>query len=87
MEVWLQEETLRSDTLEVTDDDLVVVGAGEEAVGSRGEAHRANVPAVGAVRLDYPAPSDVIQHAGAVLLTRGQEAAAGIHRHGSDGTS
>lgn len=58
-------------TLEVTDDDFVVIGTGEQMMGPRREAHRANVGAVGAVRLHDAASSDVIQHAGAVLLTCG----------------
>lgn len=66
-------------TLKVADDDFVVVGAGEEMMGSRGEAHRSNVAAVGAVCLHDAAPFNVVQHAGAVLLTRGQQAAAGVH--------
>lgn len=73
--------------MKVTDDNFVVVGAGEKVVGSGGEAHRADVTAVRAVRLNYAAPFDVVQHAGAVLLTRGEQAAAGIHRHRSDRTS
>lgn len=74
-------------TLKVTDDDFVIIRAGEEMMGSRGEAHRANVAAVWAICLDYAASSDVIQHAGAVLLTCGQQAAAGIHCHRGNCTS
>lgn len=68
-------------TLKVADDDFVVIGTGEEMMGSRREAHRANVAAMGAEGLNYASPLDVIQHAGAVLLTGGQQAAAGVHRH------
>lgn len=66
-------------TLKVADDDFVVVGAGEEMMGSRREAHRANVAAVRAEGLNYATASDVVQHGGAVLLTGGQQAAAGVH--------
>lgn len=74
-------------TLKVADDDLVVVRAREEMMGSGGEAHRSNVAAVGAVRLHDAPPFNVVQHAGAVLLTRGQQAAAGVHRHRGHRTS
>lgn len=73
-------------TLKVADDDFVVVGTGEEMMGSRREAHRANVAAVGAEGLNYASASDVVQHAGAVLLTGGQQAAAWVHRHRSYST-
>lgn len=56
-------------------------------MGSGGEAHRSNVAAVGAVRLHDAPPFNVVQHAGAVLLTRGQQAAAGVHRHRGHRTS
>lgn len=74
-------------TLQVTDDDFVVIGASQKMMGTRWEAHWANVTAVGAVRLDYASSSDVVQHAGTVLLTGGQQAAAGIHCHWGDSTS
>lgn len=74
-------------TLQVADDDFVVVGAGEEVMGAWREAHRADVATVGAVRLHHAGPSDVVQQAGAVLLPRGQQAAAGIHRHRGHGAS
>lgn len=56
-------------------------------MGSGGEAHRSNVATVGAVRLHNTPPFNVVQHAGAVLLTRGQQAAAGVHRHRGHRTS
>lgn len=71
-------------TLKVADYDPVVIGTSEEMMGSRWEAHRAYVSAVGAVRLHYAASSNVVQHAGAVLLTGGEQAAAGIHCHWSN---
>lgn len=74
-------------TLQVTDDDLVVIGTSQKMMGTRWEAHWANVTAVGAVRLDYTPSSDVVQHAGTVLLTSGQQAATGIHCHWSNSTS
>lgn len=74
-------------TLKVTDDDFVVIRASEEMMCSWGEAHWADVTAVGPVCLDYAASSDVIQHAGTVLLAWGQQAAAGVHRHRSNCTS
>lgn len=74
-------------TLKVADDDLVVVGASEEMMGSGGEAHRSDVATVGAVRLHDAPPFNVVQHAGAVLLARGQQAAAGVHRHRGHRTS
>lgn len=73
--------------MQVADDDFIVIGAREEMMGSGGEAHRADVAAVGSVRLDYAASSDVVQHAGAVLLAGGQQPAAGIHRHRRHRTS
>lgn len=74
-------------TLKVADYDPVVIGTSEEMMGSRWEAHRAYVTAVGAVRLHYSASSNVVQHASAVLLTGGEQAAAGIHCHWSNCTS
>lgn len=74
-------------TLKVADYDLVVIWASEEMMGSRGEAHRSNVATVGAVCLHDAPPFNVIQHAGAVLLTRGQQAAAGVHCHWGHRTS
>lgn len=74
-------------TLKVTDNDLVVVRASEEMMGAGGEAHRSNVATVGAVRLHNAPPFNVVQHTGAVLLTRGQQAAAGVHRHRGHRTS
>lgn len=55
-------------TLEVGDHDLGVVGAGEQVVGPGREADGAHVAAVRPVHLDDASSSDVVQHAGAVLL-------------------
>ena len=80
-------ECKRGPTLEVGHHDLGVVGAGEQVVGAGGEAHRAHVAAVGAVGLHGAAPPDVVQHAGAVLLARGQETPAGVHRYRGNGAA
>lgn len=74
-------------TLQVADDDFVVIRASEETMGSGGEANRADVTAVGATGLDDASSSDVIQHAGTVLLSRGQQAPAGVYSHRGNCTS
>lgn len=55
-------------TLKVSDDDLGVVRSCEQVMSPGGEAHRSDIAGVRLVRLNHASASDVIQHAGAVLL-------------------
>ena len=57
-------------TLQVSDDDFVVVGARQKVVGTGGETDGADIAVVRAVCLHHAAPLDVVQHAAAVLLAR-----------------
>lgn len=68
-------------TLKISDHDFVVIGAGEQIVSTRREAHRTNVAGVRAIRLDAAPASDVIQHAATVLQSGGHEPPTGVHCH------
>lgn len=56
-------------TLEVADDDLHVVGAGEQVVRSGGKPDGSHVAGVRPIHLYGPSSSDVIQHACTVFLS------------------
>lgn len=67
-------------TLQVSDDDLIVVGSCKQVMGLGWEAHRSDVAAVWPVRLNHASASDVIQHTGAVLLPCCQQTSARVNR-------
>lgn len=68
-------------TLQVSDDDLIVVGSREQVMGAGWESHRSDVAGVRLVRLDHASSSDVIQHTGAVLLPCRQQTSTRVDRY------
>lgn len=74
-------------TLEVSDHHFGVVRAGEQVASAGREPDGAHVAAVRPVHLHDPPSSDVVQHAGAVLLASGQQATARVHRHRGHGAA
>ena len=55
-------------SLEVGEDEVVVIAGGKEIVGAGGEPHAAHVAGVHLERLDRPAAAHVVQNTRGVLL-------------------
>ena len=60
-------------SLEVSQDNVIVVAGGEEIVGTGGEPHTPHVTGVDLELLDRPPASDVVEDNTGVLVSRHQQ--------------
>lgn len=67
--------------MQICEDDLLVVRAGEQVVRVHGESHGAHVRRVRLERLDGAVAAHVPQHDAGVLVTRAEQPTSRIHAY------